>query len=792
MRSVVVISAAIIPLVMLQVARGQAADPTPASTPAIPGAPAIVLPRVDVVGSSPLMGSGVPVDTVPAPVQVLTPQEINRTGVPSLTGALAAEVPTVRLSDLSGNPFQPDVLFRGFSASPVEGETQGLAVYVNGARFNTPFGDTVNWDLIPSNAVARVDVEGGNPLFGLNALGGSVAVKLKDGFNYHGGELIGYGGSYGRGAGLFQYGQQAGNSSAYIALEDIHDSGWRKTSNSEVRRVYGNLGWRTDKSEVHLSVIGADNSLGNPGATPVDLLSIDRGANSTAPNTVKNKYVSVNVSGDFQVSDETSIQALGYVSTLTQRLNNGNTLDFAPCTSSANLPDPNDPNPGNSLCEQDGATPVTGRDGSVTPSSINGANGYSGLSQQGIDSTAYGTSVQAVNEGTVFGRSNRLVVGASLDAGETSYNNVQFVGGLSADRVFLNPSYVIDQADLSFAPVSLRSYNQYYGLYYTDRFELTDAFAATVSGRFNLVDTAIHDRIGTQLTTKHQYSRFNPGVGVTYKVAPRVQLYANYSESNRAPTPNESECSNPDIPCQLPNAFISDPNLKQVIARTIEVGVRGRVTDVVGGRVTYDADFFHTENSDDLIFVSAHDTNAGGFYANAGRTLRQGLEATLKWRGPKLRVSVGYSYTEATYQTALDLNSANNPAADANGVIHVVPGNRLPGVPAHRGVATVDYDVTDRWTIGGSLIGNSSQFLFGDDANQTKRLGGFIVANVNTSYRITDHIQAFGLVDNVTDTKYSTFGTFAPVGLISSKFTNPRVYSPGAPVAGYGGLRVTF
>ena len=758
--------------------------------PQLPAADAV--PRVDVVGSTPLLGSGVPRDAVPAAVQVVTPADIDRTGVPSLTTGLQTTVPTVRLSDLSGNPFQPDLLFRGFSASPVEGETQGLAVYVNGARFNAPFGDTVNWDLIPSNAVSQVNVEGGNPVFGLNALGGSVAVKLKDGFNYHGGEVIGYGGSYGRGAGMFQYGQQFGNTSAYIAANEIHDSGWRKTSNSEVRQVYTNLGWRTDKSEFHLSIIGADNNLGNPGATPVDLLSIDRSANSTAPNTVKNKYVSGILSGDFQVSDSTSIQAVGYVSTLTQRLYNGDTVDFTPCASAANLPNPNDPTPGASLCEDDGATPVTDRTGAVVTSSLAGANGYSGLSVQGIDSTAYGASIQGTDERKLFGRYNRLVVGAGIDAGDTSYNNVQFVGGLTADRIFQQPSAVIDQADLSYAPVSLRSYNQYYGVFFTDRLELTDALAATVSGRFNLVDTAVHDRIGTTLDSKHQYSRFNPGVGVTYRVASPLQLYANYSEANRAPTPNESECSNPDIPCQLPNAFISDPNLKQVVARTVEVGARGRLGDVAGGRLTYDADFFHTENSDDLIFVSAPDSNAGGFYTNAGRTLRQGFEATLRWRAPRWRVSLGYSYTDATYQTALDLNSPNNPAADANGVIHVRAGDSIPGVPRHRANLAVDYDITNRWTVGASMVANTSQFLYGDDANQTKRLGGFAVLNLNSSYRITDNIQAFVLVDNVTDAKYATYGTFVPVNLISPSYTNTRVSSPGAPVAGYGGLRVTF
>ena len=168
--------------------------------------PVVTLPEVEVIGATPLLGTGVPQGSVPAASSVLTPQDINRTGIPSLTDALTSELPSVHLDDLSGNPFQPDLLFRGFTASPVEGETEGLAVYVNGARFNTPFGDTVNWDLLPSNAIQRVNVEGGNPVFGLNALGGSVVVRMKDGFDDQGGEFIAYGGSYGRAGALFQYG----------------------------------------------------------------------------------------------------------------------------------------------------------------------------------------------------------------------------------------------------------------------------------------------------------------------------------------------------------------------------------------------------------------------------------------------------------------------------------------------------------------------------------------------------------------------------------------------------------
>ena len=70
-----------------------------------------------------------------------------------------------------GRSLPADLDYRGFAASPVQGRPQGLAVYVNGMRFDQPFGDTVDWDLIRNNAIDRLNVERSDPVFGLNTLG---------------------------------------------------------------------------------------------------------------------------------------------------------------------------------------------------------------------------------------------------------------------------------------------------------------------------------------------------------------------------------------------------------------------------------------------------------------------------------------------------------------------------------------------------------------------------------------------------------------------------------------------
>jgi outer membrane receptor protein involved in Fe transport len=164
------------------------------------------LPTLVVYPTAPLAGSGIDVDKVPASVNIVDANQIQRTDSLNISDALQKYVPGVIVNDVAGNPFQPDVQFRGFVASPVAGTPQGLAVYQNGVRINEAFGDTVNWDLIPTAAIRSVTVVTNNPAFGLNALGGAVNVQMKDGFNYHGAEINVMGGSFGRLLGSAQWG----------------------------------------------------------------------------------------------------------------------------------------------------------------------------------------------------------------------------------------------------------------------------------------------------------------------------------------------------------------------------------------------------------------------------------------------------------------------------------------------------------------------------------------------------------------------------------------------------------
>ncbi len=752
-------------------------------------------PDIDVVVTAPLSNSETDRNKVPVETQVLRRDDLERTGPASALRALDERVGAVVLDLANGNQFQPNLLYRGFEASPLAGNPQGLAVYLNGTRFNQPFGDTTNWDLIPDFAIDRIEVAGPNPAFGLNALGGAITVKLRDGFSYHGGQLELSGGSFGRVQGSAQYGVQSGSTAAYVALTGLNEDGWRDHSPSQLRQIYTDLGLRGDKTEVHLNLVGADNNLTGNGTTPVQLLAASRSAVFTYPDTTRNKYLRVSLNGTYDLNDQVSLQATAYYSNLAQRTLNGNASDAQTCSDDATF-----------LCNRDNA-PYTTRGGGRISNFLNpgyypaitGGGPYSQLDQTATDSNGFGASVQATYKSELFGRPNRILAGASYDGGITQFSARSSLGALTLDRDFTGPAVTISQADGSVTPVRLSATNDYYGVYASDALDVTDRLTVTVSGRFNAAQINLHDETGNALSGNHSYTKFNPAAGLTYKVLPNLSAYAGYSESNRTPTPAELSCASASSPCSLTNFFVSDPNLKQVVASTYEVGVRGRFGLNVGGgddlKVNWNLGVYRTESSDDILFTSSAALGRG-FFQNIGSTRRQGIEAGANLRRGPLLAYANYAFTDATFLSPFTLSTQNNPLADANGLTQVHPGNRLPGIPEHQVKFGVQYDVTPEWTVGATGLYSSGRYLQGDAANLNPQTSSYVLLNLNTAYQVTKTIQVFGLVQNATDTKYATYGGFAPTSLVPIQqapgATNPRSLVAAAPVAGYAGLRVTF
>ena len=743
----------------------------------------VTLPEVQVVGATPLLGSGVDRNKVPAQTQVLTYQDITRDGNADALRALNEQVPGVTLDAAAGNPFQPSLFYHGFQASPLQGNPQGLAVYLNGARFNQAFGDTVNWDLIPDLAIERMDLVGSNPVFGLNALGGALSVQMKNGFTYHGAELDLLGGSFAKYQGELQYGVQSGNVAAYVAASGLNEGGWRDLQSSDLGNFYGDLGWRGDRGELHVNLTAAQTRLNGPGTSPVELLAVDPAGQFTAPNLITNDYVQLNVRGSYDINDKTSLQANAYYDYFLQKVVNGNVPDVAPCDDGSGF-----------LCESPGVF-ATDRNGNPILDFLNGGP-YSELDQQSTNTNGYGASLQVTNRHELLRRPNQFIAGFSFDGAQTLFGASTEIGGLSlVDRVFAGPGITLDQADGSIAPVRVAVANAYYGAFFTDTIDITPQLAGNVAGRFNLAQIDLADQLGSALTGNHTYSRFNPSGGLTYKILPGLGVYASYADANRAPTPAELTCASPQSPCSLANFFVGDPNLQQVVSHTIEVGVRGEFSPLPGATVSSSLAYYHSALDNDILFVNSP-IQGRAFFQNVGSTLRQGVDLDVKLKTDRLLAWLGYSFIDATFQAGFTASSENNPGADANGNIQIQPGDRLPGIPANQFKVGVDYKLTDAWTIGGTAIYAAGQFLFGDEANLTPQTPPYLVLNLHSSYQVTKNLQLFALIENVSNATYYTFGTFSPTSAVpiiqAPGASNPRSYSPAAPIGATVGIRATF
>ncbi|HEY7845261.1 MAG TPA: TonB-dependent receptor [Bradyrhizobium sp.] len=744
--------------------------------------------RLRVYPTTPLAtpSTALAVDKVPSSINFVDSSQIERTDSLNVTDALLHSVPAININEVAGNPFQPSVDFRGFVGSPVAGTPQGLAVYQNGVRINEAFGDTVNWDLIPTAAIKSIAVVTNNPAFGLNALGGAVTVQMKDGFGYQGAEINTMGGSYNRIQSSAQWGKQADSFAVYGALEGVHDDGFRNFSPSEVKRFYGDVGYRNENAEFHLNMGVADNKFGAATTVPIELLQQYWGATYTTPQTTANQVAYANLTARVEINPTWTFEGVAHVRAFGQQTVDANPTGAQPCAADATL-----------LCFNDNSTPANGLNGMqlanpFAPDALLGE-----IDRTSTRSTTGGFSVQATNTDQLFGHDNRFVVGTSIDSSVSRFIASGELGTVASNYVISGSGIFLGQSGnpVSIGPVSLRTTNQYTGVYVLDTFDVTKAFSITAGGRFNDARIALQDQIGTQLNGNETFDRFNPIIGGTYKITSELTAYAGYSEANRAPTPLELGCADPARPCIVAAFLVSDPPLKQVVSRTVEAGFRG-TREMNVGTLEWKLGGFRATNTDDILAIPDPVLQGFGFFQNVGSTRRQGIEAEAKLKSSAFQLYASYTFIDARFLDALQLGSNSPFAVDGN--VQVVPGDQIPAIPRHLVKAGFDYFVTDAFKVGADAVFVSSQFLVGDDSNQAPKLPAYTVFNLHASYQINKSLQVYGKINNVFDNRYATYGTFFDTGALpnfangGAAFTDARSVSPALPRAFYAGLKMTF
>nr|WP_232418448.1 TonB-dependent receptor [Methylotenera sp. 1P/1] len=256
----------------------------------------------------PLPGLGLTKDQIPGNVQSISAKEIKDSHSLSITDLMNKKLQSVTVNDYQGNPFQMDVQYRGFTAGPQIGTPQGLSVFFDGIRINEPFGDVVNWDMIPMNALAGVDVfPGSNPIFGLNTLGGAFTLKTKDGFNNAGVDAEVLTGSFGRKQLQAEGGWNNGTIGLFAAGNFFLEDGWRENSPSKVNQLFTKASYRGDKLDLNLSTLWVGTDLVGNGLLPSEMYAQDRNASFTSEDTTKNRLSQFQLSGSYFVTDNFTV-----------------------------------------------------------------------------------------------------------------------------------------------------------------------------------------------------------------------------------------------------------------------------------------------------------------------------------------------------------------------------------------------------------------------------------------------------------------------------------------------------
>lgn len=313
----------------------QAAQPQAAPTRTAPGQTAPAQPatlfKVEVIETTPLPGLDLTLAQIPVPVQSAVSADIEASGALDLSDFLNRRFTGVFVNEMQGNPFQPDLNYRGYTASPLLGTPQGLSVYMDGVRLNQPFGDVVSWDLIPRLSIASTTLmPGSDPLFGLNTLGGALAIQTKDGRTAPGTTVRAtYGSNLRRAFEAEQGGSKAGGLHWYLSGNIFAEDGWRDASPSRVGQVFAKVGSHHGNDDTSLSVGYADTSLTGNGLQEQRLLDRDYRSVYTIPDQTDNRSTFLNLTSRREVRHGLTISGNAYFRDIRTRTLNGDINDDA-------------------------------------------------------------------------------------------------------------------------------------------------------------------------------------------------------------------------------------------------------------------------------------------------------------------------------------------------------------------------------------------------------------------------------------------------------------------------------
>ena len=701
--------------------------------------PAGAILSVEIVGTAPLPGLGIDRALLPYPVQTASGKQLGQDGGSNLAEFMARTLNGVNVNAVSGSPFQNDITYRGYRASPVLGSAQGISVYLDGVRVNEPFGDVVNWDMIPEAAIGKLLLApGANPLFGLNTLGGALALTTKSGRSHPGARAEVSTGSDGRRRADLAVGAKSENGwHAFAAATAFHDRGWREESAGRVENALLKLGRAGRDTDWQLTVLGGRSLLRGNGLLPDGLYQDDRRAAYTFPDQTRNRLLQVVLNAEHRIDAQTELTATAYTRHSRRDSVNGDVSEEFDDIAHA------------------------------------GVLNASRTRQRGLGGSA---NLSAVRGG------QRLDAGTSVDQSSTAFAQFEQAATISAARAVLaDPAAEVEPAS------SVTGRARAWSVYAADTWTIVRGTSVTASARYN------HARVANTLTTTRGpqapetfgYRRLNPALGVTHVAAPGLTMFANAAQGNRVPTVIELGCADPAQPCQLPVGLQSDPYLKQVVARTIEAGLRWQ-----RGASGAGASFYRTRNRDDILFLSTGAARRG-YFANFEQTRHQG--ADLDWHasaGP-LSARIGYSYLEAVYDAAGELFTGERS-------VKVERGTGLAGLPRHTVKLALEWTLLPSLMVAADAQAQSRLPAQGsEDGNASAH--GHALLNLRATWQPAARWEWSVRVNNVLDRRHESYAAVATDRFPNGRLALPhegaeqaRFVAPGAPRSLTANLRYSF
>jgi iron complex outermembrane recepter protein len=804
-----------------------------------------------VVVATPLDAAGVPLSRTPANAQSLNARDPSQQGPTNLADLLNSNLGSVSVSDGTGNPYQNDVNYRGFQATSLLGAPVGLAVYFDGVRVNEPFGSIVNWDLIPMNAISTINVQpGSNPIFGLNALGGTLVVNTRTGKDSPGFAVSLLGGSFGRRAATFEAGGSDARTSTDYFLAGNYDKqdGFRDFSGSEVKQLFGKLRWHgpEDRTLVELSGAYADTVLAGTQALPLDMLSTPKAAYS-APDSISNRMRLVDLKASHWVDDTNQLSGQVYYRQSNAQSQNSNAeLDDGCFNDDGSL-----------------ATNVTGpkcanqAPNGTAVNSVTGANalalGYgrwtndinASLITSAVRQDTVGASVQWANSASVMGHRNAFVLGATFDQSNISYLQDTLLARLINYQTIVIPNreYGFTANGLPPSPanpamftgsnilssVALGARMKEADVFLTDTFDLTPNFSITASGSFEYTSIVQNGVNSTFLNDDGGFSFTDDVTGVSYYNPAYSSAYKfSNTGTGAATTPNGA-----------PAGAVAGPETNSLDGSHTYQRFNPRIgfnynlddgTGLFGG-------YSETMRAPTSIELSCANPNSPcalptGFNGDPNLKAvtaqtyefgaRGSLFGKLAWNAAvydsRLRNDIQFIATSASFgyffnvgdterrgvelgaQTQLDklLLSANygyveaayrSPFTTAAGE-DVVSGDRIPGIPASTLKLRADYAATDNFRLGAAVIAVSDQYAHGNENNSdpTGKVPGYTVVNLDAQYRFGKSLTFALDVDNLFDQKYATYGLSGTSSIYT--LATEQFRTPAAPRGAW--LKITY